>query len=473
MSIRHLDFLFRPRSVALVGASDREHIVCAAVILNLLGSRFAGPVFPMHPARRSIAGVHAYAEVRDLPEVPDLAIVCAPADTVPGWVSSLGAAGTRAVAILTDGVEHAAVLDAAKPFLMRVLGPNSMGLLVPVLGLNASFAPTAAAHGPLAFVSQSGALLAAALDWAASRRIGFSYAVSLGDSVDVDIADVLDFLGGDASTRAVLLYMESLRVGRKFLSAARAVSRGKPVIVMKSGRTRAGAAIVLQRTGLSTSDDAVFDAAIARAGMLRAYTIAELFEAAETLGQMHVAARSKLAVVTNASGPAVVAVDTAEASGAELAGMPVALGVDATVSRYADSLGWALAKSPQDTVLLLHAPSALVGAEQVAEGCKAAASRAGRVGAVCRSTWRPARRSPLRTSTCAQARTAAQAAAKRKGSRRLRWRGALAVQRHAPPRLHHTGNGLVPITLLLGARVRPDLRCSANPKSPRRTSLRI
>jgi acetyltransferase len=379
MSVRNLELLLRPRSIALIGASEREHTVGASVMRNLLESRFPGPVFPVHAARRSVAGVHAYRDIHFLPQTADLGVICTPPESVPALVHSLGVHGTRAVAVLADGVDREALLAAAKPHLMRVLGPNSMGLVAPAQGLNASFVPTAAAAGPLAFVSQSGALLAAALDWAAARGIGFSYAVSLGDAADVDAADVLDFLGSDPATQAVLLYLESVRDGRKFLSAARAVSRSKPVIAMKSGRTPAGAEAVRRHTGADAGEDAVFDAALARAGMLRAYSIAELFEAAETLARMRVPARSKLAIVTNAGGPGVIAADAAEARGVGLAGPPADIGGDAKAARYAAALRSALAESAEQTLLLVHAPSGVVAAQDVAEACKPEAAGSGRV----------------------------------------------------------------------------------------------
>lgn len=378
MSVRNLDRLLRPRSIAVVGASDREHTVGASVMRNLMRGRFRGPVFPVHGTRTSVTGVHAYRDVGFLPQTPDLALICTPPETIPALVHSLGVRGTRAVAILADGVDNEAVLAAAKPHLMRVLGPNSMGLLAPALGLNASFAPAAAAPGALAFLSQSGAVLAAALDWATPRGLGFSHAVSLGDSADVDAADLLDYLGSDPATHAVLLYLESVRDGRRFLSAGRAVSRSKPVIIMKSGRTIAGAQAAQRHTGADAGDDEVFEAAIVRAGMLRVYTIAELFEAAEVLGP--VGGGSKLAIVTNAGGPGVIAADAAAARGAALAGTPVDLGGDATARRYAEAVRAALAESAaQNTLLLIHAPSAVVAPDAVAEACVPEIAGSGRV----------------------------------------------------------------------------------------------
>ena len=194
MSIRNLDFLLRPRSIAVVGASDRPRTVGAAVMRRLLASRFPGTVFPVHATRASVSGVQAYRDVGLLPGPADLGVICTPADTVPGLVHSLGVRGTRAVAILVDGVDREALRAAAQPHLMRVLGPGSMGVLAPALGLDASFAPARALPGSIAFVAQSRALFAAALDWARARKIGFSYAVSLGEAADelTAVASYLD-----------------------------------------------------------------------------------------------------------------------------------------------------------------------------------------------------------------------------------------------------------------------------------------
>ena len=223
MSVRNLDHLFQPRSIAVIGASDRERSIGALVMRNLLAAGFTGPVWPVNPRRTEVAGLPAFANVASLPAVPDLAVLCTPALTVPELIDALGAKGTRAAIVLTAGLNgqrtadgrtlQQAMLDAARPHLLRVLGPNCLGLLVPGAQLNASFAHTQARPGRLAFVSQSGALATAMLDWANSRGIGFSHFISLGDSADVDVGDVLDYLASDGQTSAVLMYLESVRAG--------------------------------------------------------------------------------------------------------------------------------------------------------------------------------------------------------------------------------------------------------------------
>jgi acetyltransferase len=399
MTVRNLDFLFRPRSLAVIGASSRAQSVGGTVMRNLLKGGFRGPIFPVNPKSKSIAGVHAYRDVFRLPETPDLALICTPAETLPQIIHELGVRGTRAIAIITSTLhapfEHGAespqqaVLSAAQPHLVRILGPNSMGLMIPHLGLNASFFPTSAQSGHIALVSQSGALAAAALDWAASRGIGFSYVVSLGDAVDVDVADTLDYLGNAPDTHGVLLYIESVRDARKFLSAARSASRNKPVIVLKAGRTTEGAQAAMRHTGCHPGNDKVFDAAIFRAGMLRVRTIPELFAAAETLARMRLPDGERLIILTNAGGPGVVAIDALIESGGESATLaretkdriipllppvsspdnPIDLGGDATPERYAETLKVLLNEPVSDAVLLIHGPSGVAESQRVAEAC--------------------------------------------------------------------------------------------------------
>ena len=297
MSVRNLDHLFRPKSIALIGASDRPQSVGATVMRKLLEGGFTGPVWPVNASHRTVAGRPAFRDVASLPQPPDLAVICTPAPTVPGLIEALGHKRTRAAVVISAGLSattptapggpslRQAMLDAARPYLLRILGPNCVAPLVPGIGLNASFAHTSALPGKLAFISQFGALTTALLDWAKSRDIGFSHFVSLGDSADVDFGDVLDYLGRDPGTRAILMYIESVQAARKFMSAARAAARNKPVLLVKAGRAPEGAKAAASHTGALAGSDAVFDAAVRRAGMLRMATLTDLFAAAETLSR--------------------------------------------------------------------------------------------------------------------------------------------------------------------------------------------
>lgn len=397
MSIRNLEALFQPRAVAVIGASDRPHSVGAVVFRNLIEGGFAGPVWPVNHRHDTIAGQLAWRDVASLPGVPDLAVICTQADTVPNLIAELGARGTRAAVVLGAGMKQASVeggpsleqqmLDAARPHLLRVLGPNCIGLLVPGVGLNASFAPSQAQAGSIAFVSQSGALATAMLDWAAPRGIGFSHFVSLGDSADVDFGDMLDYLATDPHTQSILMYVESIRQARKFMSAARAAARNKPVLVVKSGRVPEGARAAASHTGALAGSDAVFDAAVHRAGMLRVDTLEDLFDAAQTLAHRRPLYGERLAIVTNGGGAGVLAVDAlvraggtpARLSGATLAALdaslpatwshanPVDIIGDAPVERYVAALRVLMQAPEADGVLFMHAPTALVPAPEIAE----------------------------------------------------------------------------------------------------------
>ena len=228
MSVRNLDSLLDPASVAVIGASSRPASVGATVWRNLSQGAFAGPVFAVNPRYTDLDGHPVFANVADLPATPELAVICTPPATVPGLIAELAARGTRAAVVLTAGLtaeQKQAMLDAARPHLLRILGPNCIGLLAPHAGLNASFSHIDAQPGELAFVSQSGALVTAMLDWAEAQRIGFSHFVSLGEHADVDFGDMLDYLATDPRTRAILLYVESIESPRKFMSAARAAAR--------------------------------------------------------------------------------------------------------------------------------------------------------------------------------------------------------------------------------------------------------
>ena len=322
MSIRHLDQLLNPRSIAVIGASDRPGSVGATVWRNLHAGAFAGTIQAVNPHHTTLDGQVVFARVADLPTAPDLAVICTPPAAVPGLIDELARLGTRAAIVMTAGLSAAqkqTTLDAARPQLLRVLGPNCLGLLSPHLGLNASFAHTDALAGEVAFVSQSGALVTAVLDWAKSRQIGFSHMVSLGERADVDFGDLLDYLASDAHTRAILLYIESIEAPRKFMSAARAAARNKPVIVVKAGRAGKGMQAAASHTGALAGSDVVFDAAIRRAGMLRVDTLQDLFMAAETLARFRGTDNDHLTLMTNGGGAGVMAADAAALSGLALA----------------------------------------------------------------------------------------------------------------------------------------------------------
>jgi len=396
MSIRNLEHLFRPRSVAIIGASETPRSVGATVLHNLIEGKFGGAIMPVNPKYRELAGIKVYPTVASLPEVPELAAICTPPAVVPDLIGQLGARGTKAAVVITAGLGaiknpqgstlKEAMLAAAKPHLLRVLGPNCVGLLVPSLGLNASFAHTHALPGKIAFVSQSGALVTAVLDWAKSRGIGFSKFISLGDGADVDCGDVLDYLASDPETHAILLYIEAITSARKFMSAARAAARNKPVLVVKAGRAPEGAKAAASHTGALAGSDDVYDAAIRRAGMLRVFSTEDLFAAVETLARARPLAGDRLTIMTNGGGPGVMATDALIGAQGRLAslspetlrkldtflpfnwsrGNPVDIIGDAPVERYLQTLQILLDEPQSDAVLFIHAPTAIVPSAEIA-----------------------------------------------------------------------------------------------------------
>ncbi len=397
MSIRHLEHLFHPASVAVIGASDRPHSVGAVVMRNLLSGGFAGPIMPVNPKHQAVAAVMAYRDVKSLPIVPDMAVICTPPATVPGLIRELAERGTRAAIVLTAGLElmkdssghdlQESLRESARPKLLRVLGPNCVGLVAPGIGLNASFAHSMAQPGGVAFVTQSGALSTAVLDYAQSNDVGLSYFVSLGNKVDVDFGDVLDYLAGDEGTKAILLYIESINDAPKFMSAARAAAMTKPVLAIKAGRVPEGAKAALSHTGAMAGSDDVFDAALRRAGILRVSTIDELFDAVETLGLAKPLVGDRMVILTNGGGPGVMATDALVLAGGRLAslspatlakldaalprnwsrGNPVDIIGDAPPERYVLALQILLASDDCDAVLFIHAPSAIVPSPEIAK----------------------------------------------------------------------------------------------------------
>ena len=395
MSVRNLDKLFRPQSVALIGATPRPGSVGGVVARNLRRAGFAGELMLVNPHYRSIDGLTVYPDVARLPQTPDLAIIATPPETVPRLIGELGERGTCGVVVITAGFGeqgdrgHAlqqAALEAAKPHLLRIVGPNCVGIIVPKIGLDASFSHLAAPPGDIAFLSQSGAIVTAMLDWAATRGIGFSHVVSLGDMADVDFGDMLDYLAADPHTHAILLYVEGITRGRKFMSAARAAARSKPVLVLKAGRSTAGARAATSHTGTLAGADAVYDAIFRRAGMLRVDTIAELFDAAETLALTREQVGDRLAILTNGGGAGVLATDALIAAGGRLAalseetiaelsrrlpatwsrGNPVDIIGDASGTRYAEAFAALVRDHEVDAVLVLNCPTALAESEEAA-----------------------------------------------------------------------------------------------------------
>jgi acetyltransferase len=314
VTIRNLTYAFEPKSIAVVGASLRPDSIGRIVLNNIVSGGFGGELWPVNPKYTDLNGRRCYARVKDLPGVPDLAVIMTPAAVVPTLISELGEKGTRAAIVITAGITkenglRQAMLDAARPHLLRIIGPNTIGLVLPLARLNASFAHMAAAPGDIALLSQSGAIATSLIDWAAANDIGFSQVSSLGDMADVDIADCLDMLAGDAKTRAIVMYLESVPNPRKFMSAARAAARVKPVIAIKPGRHAEAAKAAATHTGALSGVDRVVDAALRRAGILRVNDLGELFDATETIARFSPLDRARVGIVTNGGGAGVLAVD--------------------------------------------------------------------------------------------------------------------------------------------------------------------
>jgi len=405
MTIRNLDALFKPESIALVGASDKPGSIGAILAENLLTAGFQGEVFPINPGHDEIRGLRSYPDAASLPHAVDLGVISTPADAVPGIVDGLAARGARGAVVITAGfgegreargiARQSALADAARSGQVRIIGPNCLGILVPGVGLNASFAHCVPRGGNLAFAAQSGAIVTSVLDWADARGIGFSHLISLGDMVDVDFGDTLNYLAGDADTRAILLYIESIKDARKFMSAARAASRMKPVIVVKAGRHMEGARAVASHTGALAGADAVYDAAFERAGILRVYSLEELFDAVETLALAKPPQGDRLAILTNGGGIGILATDALIDQGGRLAELsedtiaeldkvlpptwshanPVDIIGDATGRRYADALAVLNNDPGVDGILTLNCPTAVTSSEEAAKAVVARVSR--------------------------------------------------------------------------------------------------
>ncbi|WP_028323377.1 bifunctional acetate--CoA ligase family protein/GNAT family N-acetyltransferase [Desulfatirhabdium butyrativorans] len=396
MTIRNLDFMFNPSSVALVGASPKRGSIGAVLAHNLVHAGFQGEIFFVNPKYSSIEGLPVYPDPDSLPKAPDLAVIATPPDTVPQLIETFGKRGTRSAVVITAGFQEVGseeakrlcdqMLESAKPHLLRILGPNCMGIMVPGIGLNSSFGHVQPLKGNIAFVAQSGAVQTSVLDWATSRGIGFSHFVSVGNMSDVDFGDMLDYLATESSAKSILLYIENITHARKFMSAARAAARMKPVVVVKAGRHAEAARAAASHTGALAGADEVYSAAFMRAGMLRVMDMQALFNAVETLAMSHQFTGDRLAILTNGGGVGVLATDVLIDKKGRLAELspetigrlnsvlprtwshnnPVDLIGDAPPERYADALQALLEDDGVDALLVLNCPTAVASSTDVA-----------------------------------------------------------------------------------------------------------
>ena len=399
VSLPALAAMFAPRTVALIGASETAGSVGRALMENLIG--FRGKFYAINPNHKTVLGRSAFAQIRELPGPIDLAIIATPARTVPGIVSECAAAGVKSAVIISAGFKEIGPAGAelerevlARSGPMRIVGPNCVGIMLPHLGLNATFIRPLALPGNIGFISQSGALCSAILDWSLSNRVGFSAFVSIGSMLDVNWGDLVYHLGDDPHTRSILLYMESVGDARSFLSAAREVALSKPIIVIKVGHSEAAAKAAASHTGALTGSDEVLDAAFRRVGVLRVETIAELFDVAELLAKQPRPAGPRLAIVSNAGGPAVLATDALIEGGGTLAKLsstsfdqldkllpphwsrnnPVDILGDAGADRYAKAVEIVARDEENDGLLAILAPQAMTNPKTTAAKLQAFAN---------------------------------------------------------------------------------------------------
>ncbi|MEG4008368.1 bifunctional acetate--CoA ligase family protein/GNAT family N-acetyltransferase [Microcoleus sp. Pol11C1] len=397
---RHpLDRIFGPRSVAVIGATEREGSVGRTLLWNLIRSPFGGTVFPVNPQRRSVLGLKSYPDIASVPEVVDLAVIATPAAGVPQVIRECIAAGVKGAIIVSAGFKEIGaagealeqqVMAEARRGGMRIIGPNCLGVMNPVLGLNATFAGTIARPGNVAFISQSGALCTSILDWSLGENVGFSAFVSIGSMLDVGWGDLIEYFGDDPHTHSIVLYMESMGDARSFLSAARPVAIDKPIIILKVGRTAAAAQAAASHTGALTGSDDVLNAAFRRCGALRVHTISDLFDMAEILAKQPRPQGNRLSIVTNAGGPGAIATDALISDGGALADLapetvqqldeflppqwshhnPIDILGDASSDRYAQTLEVVAPDPNSDGLLVILTPQAMTNPTQTAEKLK-------------------------------------------------------------------------------------------------------
>jgi acetyltransferase len=396
MGPHYLNRFFTPKSVAIVGASERPESVGYRLLLNMQEAEFKGGLYPVNNKREQILGLKAYPDLNSVPEDLDLVVISTPAPTVPAVMRQCGEKGVNSVIIITAGFGELGeeghrlqqeVLDIAHRYNIRLIGPNCLGVARPSGFLNATFGDGVIQDGNLALLSQSGAVCTAILDWAKSQDIGFSTVVSMGGAADIDFGEVLDYLATDTKTTGILMYVEGIRDARRFLSGLKAAARLKPVVLIKSGRHEAGIKAAMSHTGAMVGGDSVFDAAIERAGVVRVYSISELFSAARVLANNYEVTQDRLAIITNAGGPGVMSTDRAEDVGIKMAELsesslhalnevlpthwshanPVDILGDATSERYKQSLDVCLKDENIDGVLVILTPQAMTNPTEVAE----------------------------------------------------------------------------------------------------------
>ena len=392
----YLDKIFNPKSVAVIGASDEEGSVGYALMKNFLDSSFEGEVYPVNIRKKEILGLKAYPTVEQLPKTVDLAIIATPAKTVPDVLEQCGRAGIKGVIIISAGFKEVGpegkaledkLLEIKRKYGLRIIGPNCLGIIRPSINLNATFINKMPKPGNIAFISQSGALGAAILDWAIQENIGFSNFISVGSMIDVDFGDLIDYLGTDPQTRSILMYIEGMTDARKFMSAARHFARTKPIIVVKAGKFSESAKAAASHTGSLTGEDDVYDAAFKRAGIVRVEEIADLFNCAEVLGLQPLPKGPNLVIVTNAGGPGVMATDALIARGGKLAklspqtmetldsilppywsrGNPIDILGDAGAERYKAVLEACFKDENVDGILVIYTAQAVTDSIEVAK----------------------------------------------------------------------------------------------------------
>ncbi len=407
MSTRNLDKIFNPARVAVIGASDNPSSVGYNVLRNMMGTGYKGAVYPVNPKREAVQSVPAFPDLAALPKTPDLAVICTPAPTVPGLIRQCGELGILGVVIISAGfreigaegvaLEQQVKAEQARFDGMRLIGPNCLGIIVPRFRINLSFANAAMPReGNIGFISQSGALCTSVLDWALQQDIGFSYFVSIGNMLDVSFADLIDYFGEDPLTESLILYVESIPNAREFMSAARGFSRTKPIVAYKSGRFAESAKAAASHTGALAGEDAVYDAAFQRAGIERVFDLDDMFDCAQLLGRRRLPQGDRLAIVTNAGGPGVIATDRliaeqgtiAQLTEATLARLddvlppfwshnnPVDVLGDAPPDRYAQAMQIVLDDPNVDAVLVILTPQAMTDPTETARVIAAASQNA-------------------------------------------------------------------------------------------------